>query len=157
LSNTERRRVGIVERLAQKMYEASEPGNMLWLRRGWTVREIWLKKARERLEGAGKPVDRLYAWWNVWGTCVCRVLAKGNRPTGLETEQRRQARLPLVVGCPIDQAISNYGSAVYGCGGRYAIATKRAQRRGAQRQRGDRSSPYISRKKRATSILELCH
>jgi threonyl-tRNA synthetase len=67
LSNTERRRVRIVERLAQKMYEASEPGSILWLRRGWIVREAWLRKAQERLEGAGKSVDRLYAWWNVWG------------------------------------------------------------------------------------------
>jgi hypothetical protein len=67
LSNAERGRVRIVERLAQKMYEASEPSNILWIRRGWTVRETWLKKSQERLEGAGKSVDRLYAWWNVWG------------------------------------------------------------------------------------------
>jgi hypothetical protein len=48
------------------MYEASEPGNILWLRRGWIVRKAWLKKAQERLEGAGNSVNRPYAWWNVW-------------------------------------------------------------------------------------------
>ncbi len=48
------------------MYEASEPGNILWLRRGWIVRETWLKKAQERLQGAGNPVSRPYAWWNFW-------------------------------------------------------------------------------------------
>jgi len=48
------------------MYEASEPGNILWLRRGWIVRETWLKKAQERLQGAGNPVNRLHAWWNFW-------------------------------------------------------------------------------------------
>jgi hypothetical protein len=48
------------------MYEASEPGDILWLRRGWIVRETWLKKAQERLHGAGDPANRLYAWWNFW-------------------------------------------------------------------------------------------
>ena len=66
LSNTELRRLRIVERLAQKMYEASEAGNILWLRRGWIVRETWMKKAQERLEGAGNSVNRPYAWWSVW-------------------------------------------------------------------------------------------
>ena len=66
MSNTEPRRLRIVERLAQKMYEASEPGNILWLRRGWIVRKTWLKKAQERLEGGGNSVNRPYAWWNVW-------------------------------------------------------------------------------------------
>jgi hypothetical protein len=66
LSNTDQRRGRIVERLARKMYEASEPGNILWLRRGWIVRETWLKKAQERLQGAGNPVNRFYAWWNFW-------------------------------------------------------------------------------------------
>src|ERR1700757_1586015 len=66
LSNTELRKARIVERLARKMYEASEQGNILWLRRGWIVRQTWLQKAQERLEGAGNSVYRLYAWWNVW-------------------------------------------------------------------------------------------
>jgi len=66
LSNTDLRHGRIVERLAQRMYEASEPGNILWLRRGWIVRESWLKKAQERLAGAGHTVNPLYAWWNVW-------------------------------------------------------------------------------------------
>ena len=66
MSNTDLKRARIVERLAQKMYEASEPGDILWLRRGWIVREAWLRKARERLHGAGKPVNGPHAWWNVW-------------------------------------------------------------------------------------------
>jgi len=66
MSNADIRRGRIVERLAQKMYEASEPGNALWLRRGWIVREIWLKKAQEKIQGAGNPVNRLHSWWNFW-------------------------------------------------------------------------------------------
>jgi len=45
------------------MYEASEPGGMLWMQRGWLVREIWLRKAQERIAEGSGSFDRLHAWW----------------------------------------------------------------------------------------------
>lgn len=51
-----------IERLAQKMYEANNPGDIPWVGRGWDVRKAWLSKARQRFEGAGAPVDSLYIW-----------------------------------------------------------------------------------------------
>ena len=43
-----------VERLARKMYEASNPDGKSWLQHGWTIREAWLNEARRRL---GKDLD----------------------------------------------------------------------------------------------------
>jgi len=42
-----------VELLARKMYEANDPADMPWIRRGWDVRQAWLRKAQRRLDDAG--------------------------------------------------------------------------------------------------------
>jgi hypothetical protein len=54
------------------MYEASDPGGIPWLRQGWAVRQVWLKMARERLEGVAGFAPRPSAWWDVWGRIVLR-------------------------------------------------------------------------------------
>lgn len=46
------------ENLARKMYEANNPGGMSWVQRGWTVRETWLDKARQKLAGIVEAPDR---------------------------------------------------------------------------------------------------
>jgi hypothetical protein len=56
-----------VERLACKMYEADASDSLPWLRHGWTVRETWLKKAREKLARGDIPVERRDGWRNAWG------------------------------------------------------------------------------------------
>ena len=61
------RRLRVVERLAGRMYNADDPGGIPWLRRGWTVRQAWLRKAQERLEGTDGFGNRAGAWRDVWG------------------------------------------------------------------------------------------
>lgn len=56
------KRVRAVERLAEKLYLQSNPGNKPWLRLGWDVRESWLLKARESLDANGSSLDWLYFW-----------------------------------------------------------------------------------------------
>jgi hypothetical protein len=51
-----------IERLARKMYEANHPGGTPWPRRGWDIRQVWLGKARQRIEGGGAPVERSRVW-----------------------------------------------------------------------------------------------
>ena len=38
-----------VEKLAQTLYEASDPGGPPWVKRGRVVREPWLELARDRI------------------------------------------------------------------------------------------------------------
>jgi hypothetical protein len=59
------KRLRVVERLANKLYDASGPRGTPWLRQGWTVRQAWLKEAGERLRDADG--DRLGALRDVWG------------------------------------------------------------------------------------------
>jgi hypothetical protein len=66
LSSAEFRRSRLVERLAHKMYEASEPASMPWLRQGWDVRQAWLRMAQERLGNSRNSLERLYAWSRAW-------------------------------------------------------------------------------------------
>jgi hypothetical protein len=53
MTDSERR--WAVETLAQKLYEESEPGATPWARRGRTIREPWLAKARRILEEDEAP------------------------------------------------------------------------------------------------------
>ena len=55
-----------VERLAFRMYEASETSGIPWLRRGWTVRVAWLKAAQERLQDTGMYTGGSALWRNAW-------------------------------------------------------------------------------------------
>jgi hypothetical protein len=57
------------------MYDASDPGSIPWLRQGWTIRQAWLERARERLEGAAGGFSRRSgAWWDIWGRILLRRL-----------------------------------------------------------------------------------
>jgi hypothetical protein len=56
------KRLRAVERLAQRLYEQSNPGPKPWLRLGWDVREAWLLKARNSLESSTSSLDRFYFW-----------------------------------------------------------------------------------------------
>jgi hypothetical protein len=49
---TDRARLWAIERLAQQLYEESEPGATPWSRRERTVRDPWLTKAKRILEAA---------------------------------------------------------------------------------------------------------
>jgi hypothetical protein len=51
-----------VEALARKLYEASNPGGVSWVRCGWTVRETWLDKALLQHEGGGHLLEWLFPW-----------------------------------------------------------------------------------------------
>jgi hypothetical protein len=65
----------MVERLASRMYDASDPGSIPWPRQGWTIRHAWLERARDRLEGAtGGFIPRSGGWWDVWGRILLRRL-----------------------------------------------------------------------------------
>ena len=93
MSNTEPRRLRIVERLAQKMYEASEPGNILWLRRGWIVRKTWLKKAQERLRvPATQSIGLMPGGMSGEDQNIAFVeyLQRATGRGGLESDQRRR-------------------------------------------------------------------
>jgi hypothetical protein len=57
----------VVERLANKLYDASGPRATPWLRQGWTVRQAWLKEAGQRLRDGESFGDRLGALRDVWG------------------------------------------------------------------------------------------
>ena len=61
------KRLRVVERLANKLYDASGPRSTPWLRQGWTVRQAWLKEAGERLRDAEGFGDRLGALRGAWG------------------------------------------------------------------------------------------
>lgn len=52
---TDSRRQRAVETLAQQLYEESEPGATPWARRGRTIREPWLARARRILEKDDAP------------------------------------------------------------------------------------------------------
>lgn len=54
-----------VERLARKLYDANDPGDIPWARRGWDVRKGWLNQARQKLEGVGASFDGLYIWHKI--------------------------------------------------------------------------------------------
>ena len=56
----------VVERLANKLYDASGPRSTPWLRQGWTVRQAWLQEAGERLREAQGFGDRLGALRGAW-------------------------------------------------------------------------------------------
>jgi hypothetical protein len=60
------KRRSVVERLANKLYDASGP-RAPWLRQGWNVRQAWLKEAGERLRDAESFGDRLGALRGAWG------------------------------------------------------------------------------------------
>ena len=64
----------VVERLANKLYDAAGPRGTPWLRQGWTVRQAWLKEAGERLRDGGGLGDRLGALRDVWGKLRLRRL-----------------------------------------------------------------------------------
>jgi hypothetical protein len=66
------KRLRVEERLANSMYDASDPGSTPWLRQGWTVRHAWLMRARERLEGADSFTRRPGLWRDVWGRIKLR-------------------------------------------------------------------------------------
>jgi hypothetical protein len=68
------KRLRVVERLANKLYDASAPRNTPWLRQGWTVRQAWLKEAGERLRDAEGFSDRLGALRGAWGRIRLRRL-----------------------------------------------------------------------------------
>ena len=68
------KRLRVVERLANKLYDASGPRGTPWLRQGWTVRQAWLEEAGERLrEGQGLG-ERLGALRGAWGRLRLRRL-----------------------------------------------------------------------------------
>jgi len=50
-----------IERLARKMYEASQPAGSPWPHHGWDVRQAWLGKARAAA-GIGPTAERLPVW-----------------------------------------------------------------------------------------------
>jgi hypothetical protein len=52
-------RVRAIETLAQRMYEANQPGDVPWSRRGWVIRKTWLTRAQQRLETSGPLFGRL--------------------------------------------------------------------------------------------------
>ena len=57
----------LVERLANKLYDASGPRGTPWLRQGWNVRQAWLKEAGERLNDGESFGNRLGALRDAWG------------------------------------------------------------------------------------------
>ena len=60
--STGARRARAVERLAEKMYQAGNPGLRPWLRLGWGVREVWMKRASQVLENGSPSISRLMFW-----------------------------------------------------------------------------------------------
>jgi hypothetical protein len=52
-----------VEKLAQKMYEASSSfGGTPWISRGWALRKFWLTEARQKRERGDVTSDGDYFW-----------------------------------------------------------------------------------------------
>ena len=50
-----------IERLARRMYEASQPAGSPWPHHGWDVRQAWLGKARAAA-GIGPAAEPLPVW-----------------------------------------------------------------------------------------------
>lgn len=46
-----------IEALAQALYEAEDPARIAWAKRTAIVREAWLARARQQLQGAGPVTD----------------------------------------------------------------------------------------------------
>jgi hypothetical protein len=59
MSNIKLARQRAIETLARDMYEANDPRDTLWVRRGWATREIWLTAAKRRLESSEPSVGRV--------------------------------------------------------------------------------------------------
>jgi hypothetical protein len=47
----------LVEGLAQTLYEASDPGSTPWAKRPLVVRDAWLLRAKQELNGAGDKAE----------------------------------------------------------------------------------------------------
>jgi len=60
------KRVRIVERVAQKLYEQAHAGAKPWVRLGWDARETWLAKARESLDTPSSSFDWVHFWRSIW-------------------------------------------------------------------------------------------
>jgi hypothetical protein len=51
-----------IETLARKLYEASEPDGISWLRLGWTVRESWQNRALQEYQTSDRLFERIFPW-----------------------------------------------------------------------------------------------
>jgi hypothetical protein len=51
-----------IEALARKLYEASSPDGISWLRCGWTVRDVWLGQALQQQESGAQLFEWLFPW-----------------------------------------------------------------------------------------------
>jgi hypothetical protein len=76
------------------MYDASDPARIPWLRQGWIVRETWLNKARQSLEGAGHSLDR----FNLWRKIKLLLVDHADEVNTENWNSLRRSRVPKSIG-----------------------------------------------------------
>src|SRR5690242_12349337 len=87
-----------IEALARKLYEASSPDGISWLRCGWTIREVWLGLALQQQESGAKLFERLFPWRKHHALAVLAMMGL------LSLEQRAAAAEPSLFQFEIQAA-----------------------------------------------------
>jgi hypothetical protein len=63
-----------IETLARKLYEASEPDGVSWLRLGWTERESWQSRALQEYQTSDSLLERLFPWRRTHALAILATL-----------------------------------------------------------------------------------
>jgi hypothetical protein len=87
-----------IEALARKLYEASSPGGISWLRCGWTIREVWLSQAQQQQESGAQFLEWLFPWRKHHALAVLAMIGL------LSLEQRAAAAEPSLFQFEIQAA-----------------------------------------------------